>query len=91
MGADASAGETRQLFVGSNVWKMSQIPEDDAAFAKKNGVEERVGCLITEVVSPGFVWEDHEWMTMKDLEDVFEGVEGGKEKMKEFVKYIRPE
>lgn len=91
MGADASAGERRQLFVGSNVWKMSRIPEDDVAFARKNGVEESVGCLITEVVSPGFVWEDHEWMTMKDLEELFEGVEGGREKMKEFVKHIRPE
>ncbi|KAG8952822.1 hypothetical protein FRC04_003747 [Tulasnella sp. 424] len=90
MGADVSVGERRQLFVGSNVWKMSRIPEEDLAFATKNGVEESVGCLITEVVSPGFVWEDHEWMTMKDLEELFEGVEGGREKMKEFVNYIRP-
>jgi predicted cupin superfamily sugar epimerase len=33
--------------------------------------KERVGCLITEVVVPGFDWRDHRWMTAADLNELF--------------------
>lgn len=88
MGTDTSRGETRQLFVGTNVWKRSEIPEED----RKNGKDkEQVGCLITEVVAPGFVWEDHSFLTREGLVGLFEGVEGGEEHVKEFEGYLRKE
>jgi len=88
MGADSLKGEDRQLFVAGDVWKMSGIPEEDLA---ASGVDkEKVGCLITEVVTPGFVWEDHEWMTMGDLQDIFEEVPGGDAEVAKFARFIRP-
>lgn len=39
----------------SGVWK-SRLLEPDLK-----------GLLITEVVIPGFEWQDHQWMSMKDL------------------------
>ena len=59
MGSNTSAGEVRQLLV-HDAWKMSEIPPEDLEAVKKGEVSaDEVGCLITEVVVPGFVWEDH--------------------------------
>lgn len=54
MGEDASKGETRQLMVDGNWWKVSEIPKEDLEAVEKGQVDpERVGCLISEVVAPG--------------------------------------
>lgn len=91
MGADIFNGETRQLFVEGGVWKMSGIPDEDLSFAGDDQTKkEKVGCLISEVVAPGFVWQDHEWMTMKDLENLFKNTPGGEATLAKFSKHIRP-
>lgn len=78
MGTDTSAGETRLLLVGTGVWKMSRLlPVDRELAGKSADAADHVGCLITEVVVPGFHWEDHQFLTLKGLEDLFKDVPGG--------------
>jgi len=91
MGTDVAAGETRQLIVGGGVWKMSQLPKADIEKAEGEGeeVRERTGCLITEVVMPGFHWEDHAFLTREELGVLFEGVGGGAERVKEYEAYVK--
>jgi predicted cupin superfamily sugar epimerase len=48
---------------------------------------DRTGCLITEVVFPGFHWEDHKFMSRDDLERLW----GGKSGWEEWVPFIRSE
>jgi predicted cupin superfamily sugar epimerase len=50
-------GESRQLLVGTGVWKRSRILPEDRALVKTPQDKEKIGCLITEVVVPGFHWE----------------------------------
>jgi predicted cupin superfamily sugar epimerase len=69
MGTDASRGEQRQLLVGTGVWKKSRVPAADLA----RGVRESTGCLITEVVVPGFAWEDHAYLTAAGLAALLAG------------------
>lgn len=88
MGEDTAKGESRQLFVGGGVWKMSGIPDEDLAEPLN---KDKVGCLITEVVTPGFVWQDHEWMTMEDLKDLFKDATDAEEQVAKFAKFIRPD
>ncbi|KAI0302357.1 RmlC-like cupin domain-containing protein [Multifurca ochricompacta] len=64
---------TRQLLVGTGVWKMSRLLDVDL----KGPHLERTGCLITEVVVPGFNWEDHKYLTLGELEELFVGEPGG--------------
>ncbi|KAG8901499.1 hypothetical protein FRB99_005275 [Tulasnella sp. 403] len=90
MGPYPAQGETRQLFVEGGVWKMSRIPEADLAFAT-SGDGEKVGCLISEVVAPGFVWDDHEWMTMDVLRDLFKNAPDAEAQIKRYSVYINPE
>jgi hypothetical protein len=72
MGPDTSRGEVRQLYVESGVWKMSRLLEEDLREVREGKCsKEEVGCLITEVVVPGFEWEDHRWMRKGDLEALF--------------------
>ncbi|KAF7323791.1 Cupin-5 domain-containing protein [Mycena kentingensis (nom. inval.)] len=61
-------GETRMLFVGSGVWKMSRLLPEDIAAAKTPEEKRALGCLITEVVTPGFYWEDHQFLTGPGLD-----------------------
>jgi predicted cupin superfamily sugar epimerase len=59
MGADVAAGELTQLFVPGGWWKASEIPEEDLARVRDGAADaERVGCLISEVVVPG--WNPHQ-------------------------------
>ena len=59
------------------------------ALGKSDKDKDRVGCLITEVVVPGFHWEDHVFMKKQNLEDLFKGVEGGEKFIAEFEKYVK--
>ena len=82
-------GEHRQLLVGTNIWKKSRILPEDMALWKSDQDKDRIGCLITEVVCPGFHWEDHKFMSKRHLEDLFKDVEGGEKFIAEFEKYIK--
>ncbi|KAF7972287.1 hypothetical protein HWV62_42820 [Athelia sp. TMB] len=89
MGADPARGEVRQLLVPTNVWKMSRIPPADLECATQEE-KDKTGCLITEVVVPGFHWEDHVYMTEKDAEELWAGVEGG-DALKGVLPFIKKE
>ncbi|KAA1467073.1 hypothetical protein DENSPDRAFT_767210 [Dentipellis sp. KUC8613] len=84
-----AAGERRQLVVGTGIWKMSRIPKVDLVSAKSEEEKEHTGCLITEVVTPGFVWEDHQFLKKSGLRELFQGVLGGEVKMLEFLPYVK--
>ncbi|KAF8191363.1 RmlC-like cupin domain-containing protein, partial [Pholiota molesta] len=87
MGTNAAAGETRMLVVGTGIWKRSSLLEEDLQKARAQNEQEQVNCLITEVVVPGFDWEDHVYMYKDTLEKLFEGVEGGDGWVKEFSQF----
>lgn len=84
MGPNASAGELRQLLVGTGVWKMSRLLDVDL----KGPDLERTGCLITEVVIPGFHWEDHKYLTRAELEEMFAA---NREGMSQFLVHVKGE
>lgn len=92
MGDNAAAGETRMLLVGTGVWKKSRILPEDLKTAQTDEQKERVGCLITEVVVPGFHWEDHKYLTMAEFDALFEGASESdmkdKETLRAFVKKV---
>ncbi|KAI0090518.1 RmlC-like cupin domain-containing protein [Irpex rosettiformis] len=82
LGPNIELGEKLQLYVGSNVWKKSSLLTEDLEFAKDSddtSIRERVGCLISEVVFPGFVWEDHMYLDKESLERMWGGEEGWEE------------
>ena len=89
MGTNVKGGEQRQLFVGTGVWKMSRLPPEDMEAAKTQDEKDHTGCLITEVVTPGFHWEDHEFLTLQGLQEMFEGVENGKAKVKDIAPFVK--
>ena len=89
MGEDLAKGEVRQLMVGGDEWKVSEIPKEDRDWAisfpeKKN----YVGGLISEVVTPGFDWKDHEYITMTKLKNLFGS---DQESIDRFSVYVLPE
>lgn len=63
MGANIAAGELLQLYVPGGWWKASEIPPEDLSKASAEDVQDRVGCLISEVVVPGWVLEQHKFLT----------------------------
>ncbi|KAH9919450.1 RmlC-like cupin domain-containing protein [Epithele typhae] len=71
MGPNIHAGETMQLLVGSGVWKMSRLLTDDLKRASTPEAEEHCGCLITEVVFPGFHWEDHCYLSREEFDKLW--------------------
>jgi predicted cupin superfamily sugar epimerase len=89
MGTNVKAGEHRQLFVGTGVWKMSKIPPEDLEAAKTQDEKDRIGCLITEVVTPGFHWEDHKFLTLEGLQELFKGVEDWEEEVKDVAPFVK--
>ncbi|KDR67502.1 hypothetical protein GALMADRAFT_283484 [Galerina marginata CBS 339.88] len=89
IGTDTSAGEVRMLLVDTNVWKMSRLLPQDVERPKSRNEEDSSGCLITEVVVPGFHWEDHQFLTQAVLQALFEGVDGGEERVREFSAFLK--
>lgn len=66
MGSDLSKGEVTQLFVPGGWWKASEIPEDDLRLLKdpdSDALKEHIGCLISEVVVPGWTIDQHSFLT----------------------------
>jgi predicted cupin superfamily sugar epimerase len=65
MGTNIQAGEVLQLFVPGGWWKASEIPPEDVESVKKGEADpESVGCLITEVVVPGWTPDQHGFLTL---------------------------
>ncbi|KZP07583.1 hypothetical protein FIBSPDRAFT_875361 [Athelia psychrophila] len=90
MGTNPALGEVRQLLVPTNVWKMSQIPPADRACSTQEE-KEKTGCLITEVVVPGFHWEDHVYLTEAQAKELWTGVKGGEEALKSVLPFVKKE
>lgn len=93
MGPDTTAGEVRQLYVESGVWKKSSLLKEDLEEVAKGQVDkEVVGCLITEVVIPGFEWADHKWMCREDLDSLFPGgdTEDNEDLKRELAAHVKP-
>ena len=82
-------GEHRQLLVGKGVWKKSRILPEDVGLGKSDEEKDRVGCLITEIVVPGFHWEDHVFMQKHHLDGLFKGVPGGDKFIAEFGDHVK--
>ncbi len=66
LGPNVLEGEVTQLFVPGGWWKASEIPKEDLAMidhhegeGSKEDLKERIGCLISEVVVPGWTPDQH--------------------------------
>ncbi|KAI0687406.1 RmlC-like cupin domain-containing protein [Cytidiella melzeri] len=80
LGPNIEVGEKLQLLVGTNVWKKSKLLDEDLELSKNDpSMREQVGCLISEVVFPGFSWEDHKYLDKKELQLLWGGEEGWQE------------
>ncbi|GAA5946357.1 hypothetical protein JCM10213_006538 [Rhodosporidiobolus nylandii] len=86
MGEDSSKGEVRQLLVEGGWWKASEIPAEDLA----SGDKDSVGALISEVVVPGFSFEDHQFLSEEKLVELFRGNKDA-EGFKRLMQYVRKE
>ncbi|KAL0242012.1 hypothetical protein I308_106186 [Cryptococcus tetragattii IND107] len=89
MGSNSSLGEVTQLFVPGGWWKASEIPEEDMLLleaVKDNDLKERIGCLISEVVVPGWNPDQHQFIDEDKLRAMW-GTESGWE---QYTKYIHP-
>jgi predicted cupin superfamily sugar epimerase len=52
-----------QLFVPGGWWKASEIPEEDLQLSgRKPELRGKIGCLISEVVMPGWNIEQHKFI-----------------------------
>ncbi len=71
MGDDVAKGEVRQLLVEGGWWKVSEIPESDRAAAESGEADAaRTGALISEIVTPGFHWNDHTYLNQERLREL---------------------
>jgi len=89
LGPNIEAGETRMLVVGTGIWKRSSLLDEDLKAAKTEEQKAATNCLITEVVVPGFDWEDHQYMDRKALEKLYKGVEHSEQRIEEFSKFVK--
>ncbi|KAK4683743.1 uncharacterized protein P7C73_g6485, partial [Tremellales sp. Uapishka_1] len=83
MGDDAARGEVRQLFVPGGWWKASEIPEEDLLLASTD--KDNSGCLISEVVVPGWNPDQHQFIDEDKMKAMWKGDEG----WKEYARYIK--
>nr|VWP00852.1 Eukaryotic translation initiation factor 3 subunit G (eIF3g) (Eukaryotic translation initiation factor 3 RNA-binding subunit) (eIF-3 RNA-binding subunit) (Translation initiation factor eIF3 p33 subunit homolog) (eIF3 p33 homolog) [Ganoderma boninense] len=90
MGPNIHAGEVLQLLVPTGVWKMSRLlPKDREAAASQEDGKECYGCLITEVVFPGFVWQDHAFLTPSGFFELFRDHDSPE--ARELIKHVKNE
>ena len=76
--------ENRLIVVEPGVWKFARLLPEDL----KDEEKAKQGCLMTMLLVPGFSLDDHEFLTKETLEELFKGVEGGEEKIKEFEAHV---
>lgn len=67
---------------------MSRLLQEDLEAAQTKEAHDSTSCLITEVVVPGFDWDDHKYMTLGELKEMFGD---SVEQFGEFSMYIKPE
>jgi predicted cupin superfamily sugar epimerase len=70
MGPDPTKGEVTQLFVPGGWWKASELPDDDLLLldsADPEGLKENIGCLISEIVVPGWNPDQHQFLTEDEV------------------------
>lgn len=72
MGSNIAAGELLQLYVPGGWWKASEIPAEDLANA--SDAQERVGCLISEIVCPGWTIDQHKFLTKDKVGTAASGI-----------------
>ncbi|KAI0765078.1 RmlC-like cupin domain-containing protein [Fomes fomentarius] len=87
IGTNVQAGELLQLLVPTGVWKMSRLLQEDLDAASDEFAKDRCGCLITEVVFPGFVWGDHAFLTLEEFNTFWDDSDAPE--AKELVRYVR--
>ncbi|WWC65274.1 uncharacterized protein I303_107891 [Kwoniella dejecticola CBS 10117] len=90
LGPNASQGEVLQLFVPGGWWKASEIPDEDlllldAPGAKEANLHKNIGCLISEVVVPGWNPDQHQFID----EDKLKAMWSGKDGWEQYSKYIK--
>jgi uncharacterized protein len=68
---------------------MSRLLEEDIESATTQMQKDRTNCLITEVVVPGFDWEDHQYLTLEGLQGILQGTDSEAERIKEFSPFIK--
>ncbi|CDO74400.1 hypothetical protein BN946_scf184392.g11 [Trametes cinnabarina] len=73
MGPNINARELLQLLVPTGIWKMSRLLPEDLVSTSEDKSGDEWGCLITEVVFPGFAWEDHGFLTLEEFERLWDG------------------
>ncbi|WVQ86136.1 hypothetical protein IAT38_008304 [Cryptococcus sp. DSM 104549] len=89
MGSNPSLGEVTQLFVPGGWWKASEIPDEDlllldAPGATEGGLAEKIGCLISEVVVPGWEIGQHQFIDEEKLKAMW----GGQAGWEPYTKYL---
>ncbi|KAJ1602441.1 hypothetical protein NDA14_005438 [Ustilago hordei] len=90
MGDDIAKGEVRQLLVEGGWWKASEVPEEDREAAENASADgSRVGALISEVVTPGFHWNDHTYLNQGKLRELFAGCPRAEELYEKYKKYVK--
>lgn len=60
---------------------------EDVSSASDEFAKDRCGCLITEVVFPGFVWGDHAFLTLEEFNKFWD--DGDAPEAKELVRYVK--
>jgi predicted cupin superfamily sugar epimerase len=68
---------------------MSRLLTKDIESATTPTQKDRTNCLITEVVVPGFAWQDHQYLTLEGLQEIFKDTENGAETIQEFAPFIK--
>ncbi|WVF67779.1 hypothetical protein IAT40_002540 [Kwoniella sp. CBS 6097] len=89
LGPNVTEGEVTQLFVPGGWWKASEIPDEDlllldAPDAQKAGLQDKIGCLISEVVVPGWNPDQHQFIN----EDKLKAMWGGNPGWEQYKKYV---
>ncbi|KAK8850619.1 hypothetical protein IAR55_004538 [Kwoniella newhampshirensis] len=90
VGPNPSLGEVTQLFVPGGWWKASEIPDEDLLLlsspeAERSGLKDKIGCLISEVVVPGWNPDQHQFID----EDKLKATWGGQPGWEQYTKYIK--
>jgi len=84
MGPNTAKGEVLQLHIEPCVWRAIRLLEVDV----KTADSKRVGCLMSEVVVPGFNIEDHAYLKPLELKGLLEKAKDGAVWKGELEKYI---
>ncbi len=73
LGHDVTRREVSQLFVPGGWWKASEIPEEDRLLLEApdlEGLKDKIGCLISEVVIPGWNPDQHVFIDEEKVSDL---------------------